>query len=57
MKVKVTTYIKPLFWDNEPDEVAIYDLENEMQKRLFTRDMTNIFPNEYITVEVEKEGE
>lgn len=58
MKVKVTTYIQPIVWDQQPNEVAIYDLKNQMQNRFFYRDMYNISQDELKIVEpyTEKEG-
>lgn len=42
MKVKVTTFIKPMHWDSKPDEEAINDLKNEMERRFYLRDMVSI---------------
>lgn len=55
MKIKVTTFIKPMHWDCKPDEVLIYDLTNEMQRRFYLRDMAAIDLNEVKIVEEYRE--
>lgn len=56
MKVKVTTYIQPLVWDQQPDEVAIYDLKNQMENRFFYRDISNLLKDQIKIVEPYTEG-